>query len=409
MATAVKERRPATPIDVSRNDLYVEDTWREPFARLRAEMPLSWRAESPYGAYWSAVTHDLVAAIELDPATWSSEIGNITIQDGVAGHEFPNFIAMDPPRHTEQRRVVSPAFNPSGMSRLTEQVRARTAMLLDELPRDETFDWVERVSIPLTMGMLCILFDMPFEDRHDIKTWSDMASTVSPDTASEEYYERFMAEMGRMLARFDGLMEERRALPPSDDLLSRMVHSEAMGHLTPIERIANLALLIVGGNDTTRNSMSGLVEAFDRYPGELDRLHGDASLIPNAAQEIVRWQSPVTHMRRTATRDTEVAGQAIAAGEKVVLWYISANRDESVFADAERFDVGRANARRHLGFGHGIHRCVGARLAEVQLATLIEEWVTRGWRVVPQSAPTRLASPFLHGFTAMPVRIEKRG
>ena len=208
-----------------------------------------------------------------------------------------------------------------------------------------------------------------------------------------------------MLARFDALSEERRAQPPSDDLLSRMVHSEAMGSLSPFERVSNLALLIVGGNDTTRNSMSGLVEALHRYPGELDKLRGDDMLIPNAAQEIIRWQSPVTHMRRTALADCEVAGQPIAKGDKVVLWYISANRDESVFPDAERFDVGRANARRHLAFGHGVHRCVGARLAEIQLAVLIEEIVRRRIRIEPQGAPTRLASCFLHGFTAMPVRI----
>ncbi|WP_369026090.1 cytochrome P450 [Qipengyuania sp. RANM35] len=407
MATLLE--RPATPVDVSDNALYTEHLWHAPFAELRRSAPLSWREDSPYGPYWSATTHDLVAEVELDPATWSSELGNITIQEGVAGHEFPNFIAMDPPRHTAQRRVVSPAFNPTSMARLEELVRARSKQLLDALPQGETFDWVEEVSIPLTMGMLCILFDMPFEDRHDIKTWSDMASNVAPDTGSEEYYERFMAEMGRMLARFDELMEERRNLPPSDDLLSRMVHSEAMGNLTPMERIANIALLIVGGNDTTRNSMSGLVDAFNRFPEELDRLHADPSLIPNTAQEIIRWQSPVTHMRRTATKDTELAGQRIAAGEKIVLWYISANRDESVFPDADRFDVGRANARRHLGFGHGIHRCVGARLAEVQLVTLIEEIVARNWRIVPQGKPTRLASPFLHGFTSMPVRLEQRG
>ncbi|QPC99045.1 cytochrome P450 [Qipengyuania soli] len=407
MATLLE--RPATPVDVSDNALYTEHLWHAPFAELRRSAPLSWREDSPYGPYWSATTHELVAEVELDPATWSSELGNITIQEGVAGHEFPNFIAMDPPRHTAQRRVVSPAFNPTSMARLEELVRARSKQLLDALPQGETFDWVEEVSIPLTMGMLCILFDMPFEDRHDIKTWSDMASNVAPDTGSEEYYERFMAEMGRMLARFDELMEERRNLPPSDDLLSRMVHSEAMGNLTPMERIANIALLIVGGNDTTRNSMSGLVDAFNRFPGELDRLNADPSLIPNTAQEIIRWQSPVTHMRRTATKDTELAGQRIAAGEKIVLWYISANRDESVFPDADRFDVGRANARRHLGFGHGIHRCVGARLAEVQLVTLIEEIVARNWRIVPQGEPTRLASPFLHGFTSMPVRLEQRG
>jgi cytochrome P450 len=406
MATAaLAPARPINTFDVSDNAIYTQDTWRAPFAKLRAEMPLSFTPESPYGPYWSAASHKLIQDVELDAATWSSEIGNITIQDGVAGHEFPNFIAMDPPRHTAQRKVVSPAFSPSQMLELDRKVRARTKELMDELPVGATFDWVEEVSIPLTMGMLCILFDMPFDDRHDMKIWSDFASNVSPDTQTEAYYARFMEHMTRMLNRFDGLMEERRLLPPSDDLLSRMVHSEAMGSLSPIEKIANIALLIVGGNDTTRNSMSGFIEATTLYPGEIEKLRADRSLIPNAAQEIIRWQSPVTHMRRTATRDVELEGQLIREGEKIVLWYISGNRDESVFPDADRFDVSRDNARRHIGFGHGIHRCVGAKLAEAQIATLIEEIVDRNIRVVPQGAPTRLASPFLHGFTAMPVQI----
>jgi len=410
MATAAQDRKAIAPIDVSEEALYVENRWHEPFARLRKEMPVSWCPKSPYGGYWSVVTHELVAQVELDPATFSSsfENGNIVISDPPPESNLPNFIAADPPVHTAQRKVISPAFAPSQMKLREMEVRMRCAELLDALPIGETFDWVERVSIPQTMGMLCILFDMPFDEWADLKRWSDFAGGVSADSNSEEFRAEWMAQMQQMLARFDLMLDERRKAEPTDDLLSRMVHSDAMGNLNPMERLANIALLIVGGNDTTRNSMSGLVEALDLFPDQLELLHQDRTLINNAAQEIIRWQSPVTHMRRTAMCDTELGGQQIAKGEKIVMWYISANRDAAVFENPDHFDVTRSNARRHLGFGHGIHRCVGAKLAEVQIATLIEEMVSRKWRVVPQAEPTRLASPFLHGFTQMPVRIERR-
>jgi cytochrome P450 len=401
--------RAITPIDVSDLALYTEDRWHEPFAKLRAEMPVSWRPDSPYGGYWSVVTHDLVTEVELHPEIFSSSWihGNITIADPAPESNLQNFIAQDPPIHTAQRKVIAPAFSPSQLGKLEDQVQARTRALLDTLPIGETFDWVETVSIPLTIGMLCILFDMPWEQRHDIKRWSDWASNIGPETQNEGYRAAFMQQMMEMLQRFDGFMDARRNLPPSDDLLSRMVHSDAMGNMSPIERLSNIALLIVGGNDTTRNSMSALVEAFQKFPGEVDKLRTDPSLAANAAQEIIRWQSPVTHMRRTAVKDTDLGGQKIAKGEKVVMWYISANRDERVFPDANRFDVTRANARRHIAFGHGIHRCVGARLADIQVGTLIEDIAQRRLQIVPQAAPTRLASPFLHGFTAMPVQLRQ--
>ena len=410
MATLAQPPRAIAPFDVSDIALFVEDTWRAPFAQLRAEMPVSWCPESSYGGYWSVASHGLISAVELDPKTYSSswENGNIVIADPKPESNLQNFIAADPPIHTEQRKVIAPAFAPSQMATREAQVRARCSEILDALPLGVTIDWVDQVSVPLTIGMLCILFDMPLDEWEDLKRWSDYASSVNPENDNDAYRAEWMGQMMQMLGRFDRLLEKRKGEAPADDLVSRMIHSEAMGHMTPLERLSNIALLIVGGNDTTRHSMGGLVEVLDRWPGELDRLHADPALIPNAAQELVRWQSPVTHMRRTAMRDTELGGQRIAKGEKVIMWYLSANRDETVFPDAEKFDVGRTNSRRHLGFGHGIHRCVGARLAEIQLATLIGEIVARDWKIVPQGQPTRLASPFLHGFTKMPVRIEAR-
>lgn len=402
MATA-----PITPFDPSDEAIYVEDRWIEPFAALRRDAPVSFLPDSPYGPYWSVATHELIQQAEGDPDTFSSDyrLGGITIADALGEAEFPNFIAMDRPRHTEQRKTVAPAFNPSEMKRRETEIRTRTAELFDSLPVGETFDWVDKVSIQLTMGMLIILFDMRWDERNDLKRWSDWASDVTPD-ASEERREKFLGHMGAMLMRFDELLETKRAAPPADDILSRMIHSEAMGNLTPMERIANIALLIVGGNDTTRNSMSGFVHACAAFPEQFAKLRADPALIPNAAQEIIRWQSPVTHMRRTTTRDAVLGGVEIPAGAKVVLWYISGNRDEALFADADAFDVTRDNARRHIGFGFGVHRCVGARLAELQLGILFEEILRRGIRVVPQAEPTRLSSCFLHGFTEMPVRIE---
>ncbi len=288
------------------------------------------------------------------------------------------------------------------------QVREHCAQLLDGLPIGETFDWVERVSVQQAIGMLCIIFDMPFSDLPDLKRWSDFAGGVSAENLNDEFRAEWMAQMQAMLVRFDELLDARRDEEPADDLLSRMVHSDAMGNLSPIERLANIALLIVGGNDTTRNSMSGLALALNEYPEAFDQLRDDPSLIPNAAQEIIRWQSPVLHMRRTTTCDTELGGQHIPKGEKVVMWYLSANRDETIFPDGDRFDVARSNARRHLAFGHGIHRCVGARLAEIQIGTLIEEIVNRGWRIVPKGETSRLSSPFLRGITELPVSIEIR-
>ena len=322
------------------------------------------------------------------------------------GEELPNFIRMDPPRHTEQRRVVSPAFGPGEIARMAGAIRQRTGELLDTLPVGEEFDWVDTVSVELTTQMLAILFDFPWEDRRKLTFWSDVggdiASTFEP--AANAIRNGHLADMTHY---FDRLFAERKAQPPSGDLISMMAHSDAMGNMDFAERTGNLILLIVGGNDTTRNSMSGAVVAFNRYPDQWAALLADPTKAAGAAPEIIRWQTPLAHMRRTCLTDTDIGGQTIRAGDKVLMWYISANRDEAVFPDAEAFDISRVNARRHLSFGFGVHRCVGARLAEIQIQILLEEMVARRLTAHITGTPELAAQSFVHGYTRLPVTLAR--
>ncbi len=395
-------------IDPTRADLYADDSWRPVFARLRRDAPVHWCADSPFGPYWSISRHADIQAVEARPDLFSSswEHGGITAVDLFGDLALPQFIAMDRPQHGEQRRVVAPSFGPGEMARMATEIRKRTGELLDTLPVDEDFDWVDRVSIELTTQMLAILFDFPWEDRRLLTLWSDWGGDIEAavNPATSGIRQQHLIDMTDYL---DRLMAERRAKDRTDDLLSLMVHSAAMGDMSEQERRGNYILLIVGGNDTTRNSMSGAIHAFDQYPGEWRKLAVDRSLIPAAVPEIIRWQTPLAHMRRTCAVDTEVGGQAIKAGEKVIMWYISANRDESVFPDAERLDVTRTNARRHLAFGFGVHRCVGARLAELQLQILFEAMLDRGMTVKVTGAPDYVPQSFVHGYRKLPVRITR--
>ncbi len=399
---------PLTRINVSDPQLYQDDTWRPLFARLRREDPVHYCPDSPYGPYWSVTRYKDIMDVELNHAVYSSsaELGGIQITDATLGREVVSFIRMDPPGHTVRRRTVAPIVGPANLANLEATIRQRTAGVLDGLPRNETFDWVDRVSIELTTMMLATLFDFPWEDRRKLTWWSDVAiaNVNAPDAPVRSEDERF-AELGRMAEYFSRLWNERVNAAPKFDLISMLAHGESTRNMTPAEFVGTLALLIVGGNDTTRNTMSGGLLALHQNPEQWRKLRANAALVPSLVAETIRYQTPVIHMRRTALADAELGGKHIRKGDKVVMWYISGNRDETAIDAPEDFIVDRAKPRQHLSYGAGIHRCVGDRLADLQLRILWEEILRRDLDIEVAGPPKRLYSNFLRGFRELPVRI----
>ncbi len=400
---------PLEQIDVSNPKLYQDDIWHPYFERLRREDPVHWCERGMYGSYWSVTKYKDIMHVETRHQVYSSEahLGGISITDRAAEFRRRSFIASDPPYHDEQRKVVSPVVAPMNLQRLAGTIRERTGRVLDSLPRNETFDWVEQVSIELTTQMLATLFDFPFDERRKMTFWSDVATMDVRAGGIVHSEEKRLEILTECLETMAGLFYERQNLEPRPDLLSMLAHGEATRDLPtrPSEFLGNLTLLIVGGNDTTRNSMSGGVWALNKHPDQYRKLRENPALIPSAVSEIIRWQSPIVHMRRTAIADDEIGGKQIRAGDKVAMWYISGNRDEDAIEQADEFIIDRSRPRQHLSFGFGIHRCVGNRLAELQLAILWEEVLKRGMVIELRDEPKRIYSNFIHGITSLPVQI----
>ena len=395
-------------IDVSKPRLFQEDTIGHYFARLRRDDPVHFFENDFYGRFWSVTKYKDIMAVDTNHGVYSSD----WTQGGIALYNAPTveqrlqmFIAMDPPKHDEQRKAVSPIVAPMNLASMETTIRSRTAKVLDELPRNEEFNWVQRVSIELTTQMLATLFDFPFEDRKLLTWWSDVATSVPEVDHLVESQEARLAELGKMLAYFTKLWNQRVNAEPGNDLISMLAHNPATRNMSPMEYMGNLALLIVGGNDTTRNSMTGGLLAMSRYPDEWAKLRANPALVDSMVPEIIRWQTPLAMMRRTALQDAELGGKKILKGDKVVMWYLSGNRDEEAIDNPEAFVIDRARPRQHLSFGFGIHRCVGNRLAEMQLKILWEEILKRFPVIEVTSEPKRLLSNFVRGITDMKVRI----
>jgi cytochrome P450 len=387
---------------------FVDDTVGYLFERLRREDPVH-RSHSPIpgiDTYWSVTRYRDIMQVDTSHNIYSSEDG-ITLMDFPPGDEqkLQMFIAMDPPKHDEQRKAVSSIVAPANLNNWQELIRERTGKVLDNLPRNETFNWVDLVSIELTTYMLATLLDFPVEDRRLLTHWSDISTAnklTNPDAPEPEVR---MAELRKMLQYFTRLWNERINAPPRTDLISMLAHGPATRNMGPAQFMGNLVLLIVGGNDTTRNSMTGGLLALHDHPQEMAKLRADPTLVDSLVPEIIRWQTPLAYMRRTALVDAELGGKQIRKGEKLAMWYLSGNRDESAIPEPNHFIVDRERPRQHLSFGFGIHRCVGNRLAELQLKILWEELLRRFEAIEVVGEPTRVRSSFVRGFTHLPVRI----
>jgi cytochrome P450 len=401
-------------IDVSRPELFKNDSWRPWFARLRREAPVHYLADSVNGPFWSVTSHSLIKEVDTNNQVFSSEAGGIAIVDPVPSDngqlQGVSFIQLDEPRHAPQRQTVTPAVAPKNLAELEPLIRERAADILDNLPVGETFNWVQEVSIELTGRMLATLFDFPYEERHKLIHWSDIATAVPEVTGDDSIdmnkrYEELMQAAGA----FYQIWDERAAAPPKFDLISMLAHGEETKNMKedPGLFLGTLLLLIVGGNDTTRNSISGGVLALNQYPDEYQKLRDNPGLIPNMVSEVIRWQTPVIHMRRTALQDYVLGGKQIKEGDKVIMWYLSGNRDEDVFGDADRLIIDRPNARAHVAFGFGVHRCMGNRLAELQLRVLWEEIMKRFHKVEVVGDVERLPNNFIRGIKDVPVRLHR--
>ena len=397
----IEDIKPADP------ELFRSDTFWPYFERLRAEDPVHYAESEEFGPYWSVMKYNDIMTVDTNHQVFSSEPA-ITAFDPEEDFTLPMFIAMDPPKHDAQRKTVSPIVSPANLMNLEPVIRQRASEILDDIVIGEEFDWVDKVSIELTTMTLAILFDFPWEDRRKLTRWSDVATAPVLPGGIVETDEQRRTELFECADYFLNLWNERVNAPPRNDLISMLAHGESTRNMDRMEYLGNLILLIVGGNDTTRNTISGSILALNQNPDQYRKLRENPGLIPAMVSETIRWQTPLAYMRRTAKEDFVLRDKTIKAGDKVLMWYVSGNRDEEVISEPNRYNIERERPRQHLSFGFGIHRCVGNRLAELQLKIIWEEILKRFPEVRVTGEPQRVYSSFVKGYTHLPVIVPTR-
>ncbi len=411
-ARAQAYAEPLDTLNPAQPELFTEDAMWPYFERLRREDPVHFTADSAYGPFWSVTRYNDIMTVDTNHQVFSSADGitlvSLEAKAQSAGRPArPSFISMDPPKHDEQRKAVSPVVAPHNLQRMGPIIRERAGAILDSLPIGQEFDWVDLVSKELTAMTLATLFDFPFEQRRKLTHWSDVM-TNAPGHGPVTSWEQKRDEIGECFDAFTGLWNERINAPAQFDLISMLAHAEATRDMDIHTFHGNVALLIIGGNDTTRNTISGSIYALNKNPAQYDKLRADPSLIPSMVSETIRWQTPLAHMARTATEDFELGGKMIKKGDRVAMWYVSGNRDDEVIANPNDYIIDRERPRQHLSFGFGVHRCVGNRLAELQLTIIWEEILKRFPTVQVVGEPLRTHSVFVKGYETLPVIIPTR-
>ncbi len=407
-------------VDLKNPDLYQSGSPHDVFTRLRAHDPVRWNPEKDGPGFWAVTRHADILAVSNDPVTFSSarargghrifDEAAVLGENQEASSIEASMISMDPPEHVPYRRMVMAGFTPPRLRDMEAGIRRRAvnlieAMLAKAARESGPIDFVAGFAAPYAIQTLAELFGVSDADGDKLFEWSN--AVVGEDDPELRSSPEYMAACFQEMAVYAMGLWGQRQEAAGGDLISMLVEGARNGAEMNLPRyMGTFILLVVAGNETTRNSISGGLIALDEHPGERAKLVADPALLPHAAQEIVRWVSPVLHMRRTATRDTQVGGQAITKGDKVVMWYLSGNRDEAVFENPFAFDIARTTrhgAPRHVGFGTGEHVCLGQRLAELQLRVAFEELLTRLPNLRPAGRPRKLRSNFINGVKELPV------